>query len=711
MASPPPQTLKVVVLAKTAHAAPAVAPWPNDIAGSAQAWSIVGEASPASGRWPLDWHQVTAAPHHPKGRWRTISGAPRRGLAHARNAALAWRCGLPVSAIYALKGDRWLRLALGEADVLLCADHVADEVLRSMPRLARGVTVLDSACATPTGSAWIQLRQWLLVIDAAANPDVPDAAQRPPRPPAGLEVALARHLEMIGLRTVERWPRDQSLALLSSLRGIQDELDLPDLLECAEAFAQMWRGHPRHSDDHYHAMTRRAAARADEALNLGDRPLAMHRLQSAAAVALHRARHAETPRSTLVERSSELLVPIRESAAYRRLRDDTVPRPALAPQDRPPPSTAGPFIPRVTILPGAYGTFHHDLVAALSGPARVRVSKLLNHPSLRRRRLTGPDLQLLDALRRGEVDVMRQRWDSAPSDLDPTAALVALKSLAKELRGADVVVGEWFDAATMWATHLVPPGTRLMVRAHGLDILDPWLHLVDWRGVSKVLATTPALRGLIQDLTGAFGAPDPALVLPYRPDLSGPDPQRDPDARFVIGMVGWGRQVKDPHFALDLLERDERRQLILIGPDFPKSGPNLTQAYADSFRERLRNPALAGRVEIVGRTNDVPRHLARVGIILSASWREGWHLGLIEGAASGAVPVVRNWPLLASREGARTTHPPEWVVEDLDEADRRISDLADPLLWSIASERARSMTLQRYAPGPIAEAYRALILG
>ena len=76
----------------------------------------------------------------------------------------------------------------------------------------------------------------------------------------------------------------------------------------------------------------------------------------------------------------------------------------------------------------------------------------------------------------------------------------------------------------------------------------------------------------------------------------------------------------------------------------------------------------------------MPDALSDVGVVVSSSVRESFHCGLVEGAASGALPVVRDWPFFADRNnGARALFPPEWVVDTPQEA-------ADHILAATASE-------------------------
>lgn len=104
----------------------------------------------------------------------------------------------------------------------------------------------------------------------------------------------------------------------------------------------------------------------------------------------------------------------------------------------------------------------------------------------------------------------------------------------------------------------------------------------------------------------------------------------------------------------------------------PADSPALAR-YHEAFTSDLAPLVSAGAGQVTGQTDDVPAALTEVGLILSTSVRESWHLGLIEGAASGAVPVVRDWPFFADMpRGARSLFPGSWVVSSPAEAAERI---------------------------------------
>lgn len=291
-----------------------------------------------------------------------------------------------------------------------------------------------------------------------------------------------------------------------------------------------------------------ALAAAESARLRGQEGTARCHSLVALSLVTHRARHPQRPTSTLVTQTSTVVGPLQRDATLRALSDDSAPRVGsrLVARGgiRPTPS--------VVILPGPFGAFHADLVAALPPVATATVSDLHQScPELRRRRPIPQDLWLVAALRRGRINLEDGTLDGQPIRRPSLARHVrCLRRLKIELSHHDVAVSDWGDATTMWASHLSPKGTRLVTRWHSLDLFDPWLRLIDWRGVDQVMITNFALGSLFRDLTRGTGAPPPVAVRPYLPNLAGFDQPKSADAQFTIGMVGWGRLVKDPAFAL-----------------------------------------------------------------------------------------------------------------------------------------------------------------
>jgi hypothetical protein len=285
------------------------------------------------------------------------------------------------------------------------------------------------------------------------------------------------------------------------------------------------------------------------------------------------------------------------------------------------------------------------------------------------------------------------------------------QQLGSLLQQTDVLFTDWADRSTVWATHRAPAGVRVVVRIHSVDALDPWFHLVDWTNVDQVIVVSEPVRRVVAGLFEAIGGGPPVTLVPNIVPVRQMDRPKEPSAHRTLGLVGWGRRVKDPLWALDLLARSPGWRLVLIGAPMEEGKSGLGAAYHEEVARRLDDPDIAPRVEVAGWTDDVASHLQRVGVILSTSRRESCPLGLLEGAASGAVPVVRDWPVFAGVGGARSVVPPEWVVSDLDEARERLASLEARDAWEDAGARVRAQAHRLFDPDAASQRYREVVLG
>jgi hypothetical protein len=96
--------------------------------------------------------------------------------------------------------------------------------------------------------------------------------------------------------------------------------------------------------------------------------------------------------------------------------------------------------------------------------------------------------------------------------------------------------------------------------------------------------------------------------------------------------------------------------------------------------------------------------------VLSASVRESFHMGLVEGAASAAVPVVRDWPFFPG--AARRLFPQEWVVDGPATAAARILALTqDEQVWREAGKAAARHAVERWDWAVVQRDYERLLRG
>ncbi|WP_256839083.1 glycosyltransferase family 4 protein [Ornithinimicrobium faecis] len=287
--------------------------------------------------------------------------------------------------------------------------------------------------------------------------------------------------------------------------------------------------------------------------------------------------------------------------------------------------------------------------------------------------------------------------------------------LATLFDGADAVFIDWADRGACVALMQVPAGVHVTLRIHSMDALSPWIHLIDWSRVDDLVLVSEHLRDVVQRLLGDRLSSTTVHVVANAVDPARIPTDKTPGHLRRLLVIGWAQPVKDPLWALEVLSRlrqhDPQWTLVLVGSDFLPSAVTSGVQYAEAFRARLTEPDVCGGVEFVSPTSEITPHLRSAGFVLSTSRRESFGLGLVEGAASGAVPVVRNWPIFAALDGARRLFPQDWVVDSVDSAVERILEHADEPAWQRGSEAARGEVEQRFLADAPALALSRIILG
>lgn len=233
---------------------------------------------------------------------------------------------------------------------------------------------------------------------------------------------------------------------------------------------------------------------------------------------------------------------------------------------------------------------------------------------------------------------------------------------------ADIVIAEFASKNAIWYSHNIRPGQQLIVHLHGYELLHDWIDELQIDSCAAIVVASDFYRQKALDLK-AWPA-DKVRVIPN--SASPEDLQRDklPDARFHIGFAGYVPILKRPDRALDLLsilrDQDDRYTLHMRGHspwnynyEWKKS------AHQDAYREfygRLGSSSqLMAGVSFEGFSPDMGNWLRKIGWMLSTSYRETFHLAGIEGAMSGAVPLV--W----EREGSLEIYSRRWNFSSTEE--------------------------------------------
>ena len=285
-------------------------------------------------------------------------------------------------------------------------------------------------------------------------------------------------------------------------------------------------------------------------------------------------------------------------------------------------------------------------------------------------------------------------------------------ALRPHLDWADTVFVDWL-AAPAGLLSLVDPGTtRVIVRLHSFEVFTPWPQVTDLSRVDDLVFVSDHLRDyttpILPHLTGATRT----WSIPNAIDLEGYAKPKPAASRFTLGLIGISAVAKDPRWAIDVLRRlraeDDRYRLLLIGSDLRGDISGAARSYRKAFQRDLAE--MGDAVQLVGHTDDVAGALADVGVILSTSVRESFHVGLVEGAASHAVPVVRDWPFFPG--AARELFPAAWVVDSPEAAAARIRTATESeSAWRKAGADAAAHVMTTWDWSVTAPGYDRLVLG
>ncbi|MCC9174280.1 glycosyltransferase [Arthrobacter sp. zg-Y179] len=281
------------------------------------------------------------------------------------------------------------------------------------------------------------------------------------------------------------------------------------------------------------------------------------------------------------------------------------------------------------------------------------------------------------------------------------------------LAAADTVFCEWTLGNAAWYSKNVRPDQRLVTRMHSQELFTRYPGEVDQGSVQSMIFVGRHVADLaIRD----HGIPaEKVRVIPNPVDTLALGLQKSDEARFRLGLVGIVPAQKHLDRALDLLsilrKQDTRYQLHIKGKrpeDYPWMANRADEmAYYREQESRIStDPTLQGAVHFDGHGNDMPQWYQTVGIVLSLSDFESFHLTLADGAASGSVPVTLPWA------GADQIYPVSWIQPGLSEMADYISGVTSSAeKWRSAGAGARSFAVKQFAQTKILPEILDVILG
>ncbi len=255
-----------------------------------------------------------------------------------------------------------------------------------------------------------------------------------------------------------------------------------------------------------------------------------------------------------------------------------------------------------------------------------------------------------------EQTVTRQLQSLAPNlmsyDEMHSALEEAFPIASRLIEWCDIVVCEWWTSQAKWFSRYLDGAKTLIVRCHSFEAFGLESFRSNIQGVDGTIFIADHIRKVFLDVTTG--------VAPIRMNTTVVENLRDlplltfrernEQERFTLGLTQYASANKDPIFAIKILEhlraQDTRWRLKFVGNPWPENANERETEYAKEFAHRIQ--ALGNEVAVEPRTNEINSWLHGIGFILSTSYREGSHESLVEGALTGAIPVLRKWPMVAS---------------------------------------------------------------
>lgn len=295
-----------------------------------------------------------------------------------------------------------------------------------------------------------------------------------------------------------------------------------------------------------------------------------------------------------------------------------------------------------------------------------------SYRALRTVLVAGHDLKfagpLLDALEEAGHTVLIDQWESHTQHDEERS----LELLAQ----ADTVFCEWGLGNAVWYSKHVRAQQRLIVRVHSQELFRPYLSRVHHARVDRYLFVGELIRRAAVESHGVPEAKTQLVPNFVRTDAL--DLEKIDGASKTLGFVGIVPRAKRLDLAVDvlakLLEDDPEYRLVIKGKrpeDYPwmAQRPDEMDWYNQQYARIAEiNASTPGAITFDPQGDDMPQWYRKIGIALSASDFESFHLTVADGAASGSLPASLAWA------GSDFLYPREWLSATTDELAASVRD-------------------------------------
>lgn len=247
----------------------------------------------------------------------------------------------------------------------------------------------------------------------------------------------------------------------------------------------------------------------------------------------------------------------------------------------------------------------------------------------------------------------------------------------KLLNWADIIFCEWGLGNAVWYSRQKKAHQKLIVRLHAQELKTVYPIQYQLAAIDQFIVISPLIY---EKFSNEVQIPKEKMTVIYNMvNTQKYELKKDTTADFNLGLVGILPQIKRLDRAIDIIERlieeDRRYKLFIKGKlpqDLPwmKNRPEELAYYEEQFK-RIKTSNLKDNVIFEKHGSNMAQWFQKIGVMLSTSENESFHLAPMEGMASGATPCIIHW------DGAETIYPQRFIKENTEEMVEMILDKAN----------------------------------
>lgn len=256
------------------------------------------------------------------------------------------------------------------------------------------------------------------------------------------------------------------------------------------------------------------------------------------------------------------------------------------------------------------------------------------------------------------------------------------------LEWADIIFCEWGLGNAAWYSKNKLEYQKLIVRIHSQERRTKYYKSFNINNIDNVICVGPYM---FEEINKIMNIPREKINIIFNyVDCESLKSYKIENSKYNIGILGICPKSKRLDLAIDIFEKlwekDKKYKLYIKGNHPSEYGWLMDRKeerlYYNNLFDRIDKSPWKENVVFDEFSEKINSWFENIGIILSTSDFESFHLSIAEGMASGCLPVILKW------DGSEYIYPNKYICKTIDEAINLINE---------NFEEIDSMNLIKYA--------------